>query len=121
MSGQQGLSFSPVNPPRQFPGGHRPMNEPAAVSLARSEAILAVADVAAAVRFYRDKLGFTREWLWDDPPTFGGVSWGKVGVMFCLQPALAARVEGHQHSFFVSGVDRLFERHHENGVQVLSP
>jgi GNAT superfamily N-acetyltransferase len=92
---------------------------PAAVC--RSEAILAVADVAAAVQFYRDKLGFTGEWLWDDPPTFGGVSWGKVGVMFCLQPALAARVEGHQHSFFVSGVDRLYERHRDNGVPVISP
>jgi catechol 2,3-dioxygenase-like lactoylglutathione lyase family enzyme len=96
-------------------------SEPAPVTLSRSEAILAVADVAATVRFYRDKLGFTREWLWDDPPTFGGVSWGKVGVMFCLQPALAARVEGHQHAFFVSGIDRLHQRHRDNGVQVISP
>ena len=91
------------------------------VVLSRSEAILAVADVAAAVRFYRDKLGFTGEWLWGDPPTFGGVSWGRVGVMFCLQPELAARVEGHQHAFFVSGVGELHERHRQNGVQVVSP
>jgi catechol 2,3-dioxygenase-like lactoylglutathione lyase family enzyme len=86
------------------------------VALSRSEAILAVADVAAAMRFYRDKLGFTGEWLWDDPPTFGGVSWGKVSVMFCLQPALAAKVEGHQHAFFVTGIERLYERHRDNGV-----
>jgi GNAT superfamily N-acetyltransferase len=96
-------------------------SESAPVALLRSEAILAVADVVATVRFYRDKLGFTGEWLWDDPPTFGGVSWGKVGVMFCLQPALAARVEGHQHSYFVSGIDRLHEQHRDNGVQVVSP
>jgi GNAT superfamily N-acetyltransferase len=95
--------------------------EPALVALCRSDAILAVADVAAAVQFYRDKLGFTGGWHWDDPPTFGGVSWGKFGVMFCLQPALAARVEGHQHSFLVSGIDRLHERHRENGVEVISP
>jgi GNAT superfamily N-acetyltransferase len=96
-------------------------SESVPVALSRSEAILAVADVVAAVRYYRDKLGFTEEWLWDDPPTFGGVSWGKVSVMFCLQPALAARVEGHQHAFFVSGIDRLHERHREIGVQVISP
>jgi GNAT superfamily N-acetyltransferase len=95
--------------------------ETACVTLSRSEAILAVADVAATILFYRDKLGFTREWLWGEPPTFGGVSWGKVGVMFCLQPALAARIEGHQHSFFVTGIDRLYEQHHQNGVQVISP
>jgi GNAT superfamily N-acetyltransferase len=91
------------------------------VALSHSEAILAVADVAATVRYYCDKLGFTGDWLWDDPPTFGGVSWDKVSVMFCLQPALAARVAGHQHAFFVSGIDRLYERHLQNGVQVISP
>jgi GNAT superfamily N-acetyltransferase len=91
------------------------------VALLRSEAILAVADVPATVRFYRDKLGFTGEWLWGDPPTFGGVSWGKVGVMFRLQPELAAKVEGHQHEFFVSGIEQLYERHRHNGVPVVSP
>ena len=50
-----------------------------AVALSRSEAILAVADMAATVRFYRDKLSFTGDWLWGDPPTFGGVSWGADG------------------------------------------
>jgi GNAT superfamily N-acetyltransferase len=96
-------------------------DESAPVDLCRSEAILAVADVSATVRFYRDKLGFTGEWLWGEPPTFGGVSWGKVGIMFCLQPALAARVEGHQHAFLVSGIDRLHERHRQNAVQFISP
>ena len=91
------------------------------VALSRSEAILAVADVTATVRFYRDKLGFCGEWLWGDPTTFGGVSWGKAGVMFCLQPDLAAHVEGHQHYFFVSGIDRLYQRHRDNGVPVVSP
>src|SRR5262249_31131973 len=91
------------------------------VALSRSDAILAVADVVDTVRYYRDKLGFTGEWLWGDPPDFGGVTWGKVGVMFCLQPALAATIEGHQHAFLVSGLDRLHERHRANGVEVISP
>jgi GNAT superfamily N-acetyltransferase len=95
--------------------------EPTPVALSRSEAILAVADVAATVRFYRNKLGFTGEWLWGEPPTFAGVSWGKIGVMFCLQPALAAQIEGHQHYFFVSGIDGLYNRHRVNSVQVVSP
>src|SRR5262249_24414884 len=91
------------------------------VTLSRSDAILAVADVVAAVRYYRDKLGFTGEWLWGDPPDFGGVTWGKVGVMFCLQPNLAAKIECHQHAFLVSGIDRLHERHRATGLEVISP
>jgi catechol 2,3-dioxygenase-like lactoylglutathione lyase family enzyme len=107
---------------RQFAERNQPMtSESAPVALSRSEAILAVADVVATVRFYRDKLGFTGEWLWGDPPSFGGVSWGKVGVMFCLEPDLAAKIEGHQHFFFVSGIDPLHERHRVNDVQVVSP
>lgn len=96
-------------------------NEARPVALTASNSILAVADVVATVRFYCDKLGFTGEWLWGEPPNFAGVTWGKVGVMFCLQPALAARIEGHQHGFMVEGLDRLYERHRENGVQFLSP
>ena len=46
---------------------------------------------------------------------------GKVGVLFCLQPDLAARVEGHQHAFFVTGIDRLHERHRDRGVPLVSP
>jgi GNAT superfamily N-acetyltransferase len=106
----------------QFTEGDRPMSsESMPVALSRSEAILAVADVVATVRYYRDKLGFGREWLWGNPPDFGGVSWGKVGVMFCLQPALAGKVEGHQHSFLVSGIDRLHARHRDNGVEIILP
>jgi GNAT superfamily N-acetyltransferase len=96
-------------------------SEAVPVSLTGSNTILAVADVVATVRFYRDKLGFTAEWLWGDPPDFGGVTWSKVGVMFCLQPALVAKIEGHQHAFNVQGLDQLHQRHRDNGVQFLSP
>jgi GNAT superfamily N-acetyltransferase len=96
-------------------------SESVPVTLSRSDAILAVADVVATVRYYQDKLGFTGKWLWGDPPDFGGVSWGKVGVMFCLQPALAAKIEGHQHAFLVTGLDQLHGQHRDNGVQFISP
>jgi GNAT superfamily N-acetyltransferase/uncharacterized glyoxalase superfamily protein PhnB len=89
--------------------------------LIRSEAILAVSDVGATIRHYRDVLGFADQWTWGDPPDFGGVRWGKVGVMFSLQPDLATRVEGHQHSIFVEGIDALYERHRRHGARIVSP
>lgn len=91
-----------------------------------SEPIFAVADVRATVAFYRNVLGFETEWPWggdgpDTPPTFGGVRLGKAGIMFSLQPELAAKVEGHQHLFKVEDVQALFDRHRAAGAQVLQP
>lgn len=85
-----------------------------------SEAILAVIDVRETIRFYRDVLGFEREWLWGDPPTFGGVRWGKANVMLCQQPELAKSVEGHQHWFGVEDVDGLYQQHKAKGATIIS-
>ena len=89
--------------------------------LIRSEAILAVKDVVATVDYYQRVLGFTDEWLWGEPPDFGGVSWGSVGLMFSQNPEIAAGVAGFQHYFHVSGVDALYERHQAAGAEVVPP
>jgi GNAT superfamily N-acetyltransferase len=94
--------------------------EPRPTRLIRSEPILAVSDVVATTRYYRDVLGFGDEWTWGEPPEFGGARWDKVSVMFCLQPELASRVEGHQHAILVDGVDALHEQHRASGAQILS-
>src|SRR5438477_11733414 len=87
----------------------------------KSEAIFAVADVRETVKFYRDVLGFTGEWFWENPPTFGGVTWGDVQVMFCLQPGMKGKIEGHQHSFAVENADELLARQQAAGAEVISP
>ena len=50
--------------------------------------VFAVKDVRETVAYYRTVLGFESEWLWGEPPTFGGMCWGRIQVMFCQQPAL---------------------------------
>ena len=67
-----------------------------------------VADVVATVRYYRDVLGFEKDWVWGEPPDFGGVRWGKVGAMFALQSGPDSNVHGQWHSFFVEGIDGLY-------------
>lgn len=86
-----------------------------------SEAIFAVADVIATIRFYRDVLGFESEWIWGEPATFGGVRWAGIHVMFCLQPDLAGKVEGHQHGFFLDDIDALHELHRSRGAPIIQP
>jgi GNAT superfamily N-acetyltransferase/uncharacterized glyoxalase superfamily protein PhnB len=91
------------------------------ISLQRSEPIFAVKDVAATVRYYRDVLGFSDEWLWGDPPDFGGIRWGKIGVMFALHQDPATRIARQNHAFFVEGLNALHELHVRNGAIIISP
>lgn len=96
-------------------------SESSSLQLNGSEAIFAVADVPAAIRFYRDILGFESEWTWGDPASFGGVRWAGIHIMFCLQPELARKVEGHQHGFFLDDIDALHELHRSRGAPIIEP
>jgi GNAT superfamily N-acetyltransferase len=91
------------------------------VPLQSSEPIFPVADVVATVRYYREVLGFAEEWVWGDPPEFGGVRWGRVGAMFALQSGPDAKINAQWHSFFVEGIDTLYSRHSRNGASIYSP
>lgn len=86
-----------------------------------SEPILPVADVIAAVRYYRSVLGFTHEWVRGNPPDSGGVRWGKVGVIFAQPSGHHARIEGQCHLFLVEGIDSLHAFHYHNGATICSP
>jgi uncharacterized glyoxalase superfamily protein PhnB/GNAT superfamily N-acetyltransferase len=89
-----------------------------------STAVLAVANVPSAAKFYVDVLGFTQRWLWGDPPTFGCVGIGRVEVFLCEQPELARQVEGHMHCFFSDAdtdIDALHARHAAAGANIISP
>src|SRR5262245_44781833 len=90
-------------------------------SLWSSEPIFPVADVVATVRYYRDVLGFAEEWLWGDPPDFGGVRWGKIGVLFAQQSAPEGKIGGQWHAFIVGGIDALYDLHRRNGATIFSP
>lgn len=89
--------------------------------LESSEPIFAVADVRASVGYYRAVLGFESQWLWGEPPGFGGVRSGRIQVMFCLQPDLQTKVQGHQHLFRVAAVQALYERHQAAGASIVDP
>lgn len=45
--------------------------------------ILYSTDIPRSISYYTEQLGFTGQWLWDDPPTFGGVGLDCVRLFFC--------------------------------------
>jgi ribosomal protein S18 acetylase RimI-like enzyme len=88
--------------------------------LNKSEPIFAVDDVPATIQFYREVLGFQTDWLWGDPPTFGGVGWGPIQILFGKHPELRCKIEGHQHMFRVDDVRGLYEKHKAAGAPIVS-
>jgi GNAT superfamily N-acetyltransferase/predicted enzyme related to lactoylglutathione lyase len=90
--------------------------------ICKSTAVLACRDVRDAVNFYTSVLGFKQHWLWEDPPTFACVGMGQIEIFLCLQPELAAKVEGHLHCFHVEAdLETLHANHVRAGATVLAP
>src|SRR5579883_547785 len=80
--------------------------------------VLAVADVAAAVAYYRDKLGFTVEFLVGDPPVHAGLHRGGFSPSGArLQVARASR---GWIDIQVDGLDALCETYRSRGVRIVS-
>jgi GNAT superfamily N-acetyltransferase/uncharacterized glyoxalase superfamily protein PhnB len=90
------------------------------VHLLTIEPILAVRDVAAAVAYWRDVLGFGQVWLWGEPPTHGGASQDRVALQFSLNPALAERAEGQQIWIRVRDVQAVYALHQERGAEIVA-
>jgi uncharacterized glyoxalase superfamily protein PhnB len=93
------------------------MIEPPQVFCDMMSPALTVPDVAAAVEFYTQKLGFTVGFLWQDPPTYAGVNLDRVTVHLAQGDTVA---EGSEVSFFIDDVDALHAFHSANGVRVMS-
>ena len=79
---------------------------------------LPVSDVPAAVEFYTKKLGFTEGFTYGDPPTFAGVTLGRMQI-FLQQEAPGLR--GGSVYFVVGDADELFEFQKANGVTIVEP
>jgi catechol 2,3-dioxygenase-like lactoylglutathione lyase family enzyme len=88
---------------------------PPFVECEQSNAGLAVSDIPAAVDFYTKRLGFTLGFTWGDPPTFAGVTLGKIQVF--LQKG-TPDAKGCSVYFHVGDADQLYEFHRGNGVEV---
>jgi catechol 2,3-dioxygenase-like lactoylglutathione lyase family enzyme len=84
----------------------------------QAHAGLAVNDIAAAIDFYTEKLGFTLAFTWGEPPTFAGVNLGKV-QMFLRKGTPDPK--GCLVYFFVGDADELYEFHRGNGVEIAEP
>jgi catechol 2,3-dioxygenase-like lactoylglutathione lyase family enzyme len=91
---------------------------PPQIECEQHHAGFAVRDVAAAVEFYTQKLGFRLGFTWGEPPTFAGVNLGEA-QMFLEQGT--PNPEGSSVYFVIGSADELYEFQRANGVEVVVP
>jgi len=78
--------------------------------------ILGVKDLASALRYYRDVLGFKVDWTWGEPPDFGSVSRGHTTI-FLAQGGGG----GSWLMSFTPDVDKLYEEIKAKGAIIKMP
>jgi catechol 2,3-dioxygenase-like lactoylglutathione lyase family enzyme len=81
---------------------------------------LAVSDIPTAIDYYVTKLGFQHAFDWGEPPTFAGVTLGKVQI-FLGKGAPTPSSETGAVYFRVGDADQLYEFHRANGVEIAVP
>ena len=67
------------------------------------------------------KLGWTKTWQWDDPPTFASVGSGEVQIFLCLDGQGGRGKDGAWMSIWVDDVDAIYEQCIANGIEVTIP
>jgi len=106
---------------------HHDRERPAMAQLAKAchagdlgcpRTILYVSNLAASQRYYQDRLGFTIDWAYGDPPDFGAVHRGDTQLFMCQQ------CQGHPGSWlwvFTPNVDKLYDELKRRGAIIKEP
>lgn len=71
--------------------------------------VLAAEDLAAALAYYRDKLGFTVAWQWGSPPFRAGVTRDGLELQLTSDPDTRPKSAGNLY-FHVTGVEAYYRQ-----------
>ena len=75
-------------------------------------------DIPRSIAYYKDVLGFSGDWIWDEGQTFGGVGNDPVRIFFCKGD------QGHPGTWICINMDNLdeyYETIKARGAVILSP
>lgn len=97
------------------------MGTGAATALNESATIFVVTNVPDSVAYFRDKLGFTVEFLYGEPPSYAGVSRGNVAIHLEAAANTHHRVGQTGLNVFLPDVDALYEELRGREARILKP
>lgn len=84
---------------------------------------LPVRDLKDTVAYYRDKLGFSGEWFWED--TDAGIERDDMHLLFSRNPKFIEAINaaggdrGFELMWFVENVDDVYAEYKTNGVEIV--
>lgn len=84
--------------------------------------VISTEDVSATVAYYTDVLGFSKHFIYGDPPVYAGVERDGVLLYITLDEQLASTLKSsglHPDVFlWVQDVDKVFEDHKKRGAKI---
>ena len=84
--------------------------------------IIPVADPLAAANYYRDVLGFTISFLWEDPPSYAVINReDAVSIHFTKTDHKPTNDGTPKMYIFVHNVDALYEEYKKSGATIIEP
>jgi len=85
--------------------------------------VIATGDVTETVKYFEEVLGFAKQWIWGDPPTYAGLQSGEVWIYVNYDPDLASAVgeDGLAPEIFlwVEGIEDVYRQHVSRGAEVI--
>lgn len=93
------------------------MNKPK-IDCAQHFPTLEVSNVAEAIEYYTQKLGFNVGFQWGDPVSFAAVTLGQVEIHLGEGKSHS---QGASVSFLLDDADELYQFHCANGVEIIRP
>ena len=83
---------------------------------------LPVKDLQETVQFYKEKLGFSKEWFWEDSDV--GMERNDLHVLFNKNPNHLTQINSNGQAleicWFVTNVDEIYEEIKSKGVKIIS-
>ena len=95
------------------------METPPTTHFSHTVPFLPVNDLHETIAYYRDVLGFSKEWFWGDPPTDAGISRDEMSLLFGKDNGMLKHMQGFEIMFFVKGIDAIYEEQKQKGVKII--
>lgn len=90
--------------------------------LSHASTILPVADPLASAEYYRDVLGFTISFLWEDPPSYAVINRDDtVGIHFVKMENPQVTKDPPKLYIFTNDADALYEEYQKSGAKIIEP
>ena len=83
--------------------------------------MLPVHDMDLTLNFYAEKLGFSKIWKWDDPPTVASASRDDLNMLFTLDAKKSFQSTGLEIMIFLKGIHELYDEYQQRELTFSDP